>query len=136
MSIVVTSPWNAGSSRISGTALQRIRGPLLVQFTPPVIAVATCMLIIFSAVDAAMTMTLLPLGAVECNPLMRELIERDPSLFLHSKLLITATSALTLAVLSVMAPARQMVIACALQGLVALYVALIGYEIFLARALT
>ncbi|MGI9334570.1 MAG: DUF5658 family protein [Gammaproteobacteria bacterium] len=123
-------------SRIHRAARQWIRHPLVVQRHPPGIVVATCSLVLLSAIDAGMTMTLLPLGATEWNPLMRELIERDPSMFLQTKLTVTAIGVLTLVALSIVAPARRNTIECAIHTLVGFYVVLIGYEVYLLGKLT
>lgn len=60
-------------------------------YEPQLMFVAVLILLL-SLLDALLTLSLLPKGAIEWNPLMRFLIETNVSLFILSKLLVTGFS--------------------------------------------
>ena len=67
-----------------------VHEPLLLLFT--LIALLLCI------IDSYNTLLLLDLGGVEVNPLMRELLDRDATLFFSVKYIITAVGLMVLVV--------------------------------------
>lgn len=84
-----------------------------------------------SALDATFTLRLLETGAVrEANPFMRFLIEHDVQVFVNLKTALTAGGLLFMVVASRarLGPFR---VGTLLNVVLGLYIALIGYELFL-----
>jgi hypothetical protein len=84
-----------------------------------------------SAVDAALTLTLMQHGASEANPLLRPLIERDKHQFINVKLLLTAVPLVLLVAHSRLVIYRYIRVENILYALFIVYLAVIAYELLL-----
>ena len=87
------------------------------------------------AVGRAVWLTLLMAGATEANPIMAFLLEHHPQLFALAKILFTSVGVLLLVAVARSRLFRVMKVGVVLQGLFVAYVALIGYEWWLIRAI-
>ena len=100
-------------------------------FQPQWLAVVVTVLLLSTA-DAFLTLTLLSHGASEVNPFMEPLVEGSGHSFAYWKIGLTALSLVVLTVL-----ARLRVWGRAVGGILyvalAMYVCLVGYELFLLR---
>jgi hypothetical protein len=89
-------------------------------------------ILIFSGLDATLTLVLLSKGAAtEANPFMRVLIEHDIQLFVYVKMFITAVALLLLAIHSHFTLLKKVRVKQLMCGLLGFYVALIGYELIM-----
>lgn len=93
-------------------------------------------ILLLSALDAALTLTLVQYGASEANPLLRPLIEHDKHQFINLKLLLTAVPLVLLVAHSRLVIYRYLKVESILYGLFSIYLAVIGYELFLLQVLT
>ena len=64
---------------------------------PPAIALAALAVLALNLVDVVFTLRHLELGAIELNPLMRELLEKGPSHFVLGKHLMVGACIVTVA---------------------------------------
>ena len=90
---------------------------------PPAIALIALAILALNLVDAAFTLRHLELGAIELNPLMRELLERGPLPFVLGKHLMVGACIVTMAghwSLWLAAAALRLVVLPA-YGLIAIY---------------
>lgn len=90
-------------------------------------------IVCLSALDAAFTLKLLSLGAIEINAVMALLIEHDAYSFVTYKLGLTICSVLLLVIHNEVKLRIGVTVYHVAQGLFALYVALIAYELMLFR---
>jgi len=96
------------------------------------LAVTTLLL---SVIDAFFTLTLLPHGASEVNPLMDYLLHEQPRLFAIVKMVLTGTGVLVLVASARAHLFRVVRVKTIMQGMLLCYVALFGYEIWLLRGI-
>lgn len=95
------------------------------------------LVLIFSLIDAVMTLSLLNLGAWEANPMMRSALEVGPSFFIFSKYFLTAAGFLFLlknAKLRIFG--NRMTAEELAYGLILLYAGLVLYEISIFQIVT
>lgn len=64
----------------------------------PMLLLVTLSALLLCIIDSYNTLLLLDLGGVEVNPLMRELLDRDPTLFFGVKYIVTAICLMILVV--------------------------------------
>lgn len=116
------------------TAIRRhndTTGTYLDRYQPGVVLV-TIGILIFSGLDATLTLILLAKGtATEANPLMRVLIERDIQLFVNVKMFITAFALLLLAMHAHFTLFKKIRVKQVMRGLLGFYAALVGYELIM-----
>lgn len=87
---------------------------------------------VLSGVDALLTLTLLGIGvAVEANPFMEMLIQRDVALFVGVKSLVTGLGLVSLALYSKLRLFMRFHTEIIIYALFTLYCALVAYEIYL-----
>jgi hypothetical protein len=86
------------------------------------------LILTLSLVDAVLTLTLLPRGATEWNPLMRPLIETDVGLFVLVKTLVTGMGLTWLVALSRFRLFKVCSMNCVLGLILSGYGTLIAYE--------
>jgi len=94
------------------------------------LAVTTLML---SVIDAFFTLTLLPHGAIEANPLLNFVLREHPTLFASIKMLMTGVGVLVLVAAARLQLFRVLRVKTVLQCLLLGYVVLFGYEMWLLR---
>lgn len=95
------------------------------------------LVLLFSLVDAVMTLVLLNLGAWEANPMMRYALEMGPSFFIFSKYFLTAAGFLFLLRNAKLRIFRNRMTAEELAyGLILLYAGLVLYEIKIFQIVT
>ncbi len=88
-----------------------------------------------SGLDAFMTLTLLESGqVVEANPVMRFFLEHETQVFVNIKTVITGWGLIVLAACSNLRILRSLRVRELLLGLLCLYTALIGWELYLLRS--
>lgn len=108
-------------------------GLYLDRYQPSVI-LTTVGILLFSGLDATLTLILLSRGAAtEANPLMRVLIEHDIQLFVNVKMVITAVALLLLAVHSHFTLFKKVRVKQVMRGLFGFYAVLIGYELIMLQ---
>ncbi len=100
----------------------------------PILLYVALATFIFSGLDAAFTLNLLQKGALEVNPLMALLIEKDTHLFVITKLMVTFICLVLLVAHSNFALFKKIKIEPIVYGLFGIYLTLIGYEFFLLRS--
>jgi hypothetical protein len=100
-------------------------------FHPQWLAVGMAILIL-SATDAILTLTLIAHGAIEINPLMKPLVSGSGHSFGYWKIGLTATGVVMLTVLARLRLWGR-VVGTILYGVLAGYAVLVGYELFLLR---
>ena len=108
---------------------------LPVDWHEPSLLFLSVMILLLSVADAFLTLTLLMAGATEANPIMAFLLEHHPQLFALAKILFTSVGVLLLVAVARSRLFRVMKVGVVLQGLFVAYVALIGYEWWLIRAI-
>jgi hypothetical protein len=89
------------------------------------------LLLVFSALDGLMTLELVEAGCVEVNPVMRYSLAKGPAHFLLVKYLLTAAGLPVLLLFG-----SRMRVGFLIPGFVALYTALIIYQLILLRQLS
>ncbi len=87
--------------------------------------------ILLSCFDIIFTLRLLGQGATEVNPVMAWLLARDLRLFINVKLFLTSFGVAMLVAFSGLRLFRRIPIAHLLRGVVVMYLALIGWELYL-----
>jgi hypothetical protein len=100
-------------------------------FHPQWLAVGVTVLLL-SLADALLTLTLISHGAIEVNPLMDPLVRGSGRGFAFWKIGLTALSVVTLILLARLRVRGRMV-GNVLYLALAVYIALVGYELFLLR---
>ena len=98
------------------------------------LAVVICILLL-SAADAVLTLTLIDLGAREANPLMEPLVIGSGREFAWWKLGLTATGVVVLALLARLKVFGRLPVSAILYTVLALYCVLIAYEFWLLEKL-
>jgi hypothetical protein len=93
-------------------------------------------ILVLSALDAALTLTLMQHGASEANPLLRPLIEHDRHEFINLKLLLTAVPLVLLVAHSRFVIYRYIRVERIIHGLLLVYLVVIAYELLLLNFLT
>ncbi len=88
-------------------------------------------IVLLSTLDGFFTLNILEKGGTELNPLMQALLEYDTQVFLFSKLVITVTCVLFCLVHINFHMFRVLSMKIMIKSILAIYLALIGYEIFL-----
>lgn len=89
------------------------------------------LILLLSAGDAFMTLTLISLGAEEANPFMQPLVVGNGPAFALWKMGLTAFGVVTLTILAQLRTIGRLPIGVLLYGILVLYIALIGYEFWL-----
>lgn len=101
-------------------------------FYPAGLLYAALAILVLSALDAALTLNLLQLGAAtEANAIMAALLEKDVGLFINTKIAITALGLAILVVHAHFAVFRRLRVQLLIHGMLAMYAALIVYELTL-----
>jgi len=88
-------------------------------------------IVLLSTLDGFFTLKILEKGGTEVNPIMQALLEYDTQVFLISKLVITVTCVLFCLVHINFNMFRILSMKIMIKSILAIYLALIGYEIFL-----
>jgi hypothetical protein len=104
---------------------------LLVDFHEPYLLLLAVVMLLLSVADAFLTVTLMTHGAVEANPLLALVLNEHPRAFAAVKMALTGAGVVLLVVI---ARARLFELVSGrtfLQGLVAVYGALVAYEAWL-----
>jgi hypothetical protein len=99
------------------------------------LAVAIAILLL-SCADALLTLTLLHLGAEEANPFMAPLVTGSGRSFAFWKLGLTSTAVIILTVLARVRAFGRFPAGWVLYAALLLYIALVGYELWLLEHLT
>lgn len=94
----------------------------------PGLLLTALLILSLSLLDAILTLSLLPRGAIEWNPLMRHLIETDVSLFILVKTLVTGFGLVVLIALSKFRLFNLLSLQHILGGILVAYIMLITYE--------
>ncbi len=92
-------------------------------------------ILILSALDAALTLTLVQFGAHEANPLLRPLLEHDTRDFVNLKLLLTAVPLVLLVAHSRLVIYGHLRVDRIIHGLLLIYLAVTVYECLLLSLL-
>jgi hypothetical protein len=98
---------------------------------PPQWLAVAMLIVLLSVADALLTLTLLGLGAQEVNPLMAPLVVGTGHGFAYWKFGLTAGGVITLTLLARMRVFGRVPVAVVLYTVLAVYVALISYEVWL-----
>jgi hypothetical protein len=106
--------------------------PIIDLYKPRWLVLAVAILLL-SFIDATLTLTLLPLGAEELNPLMDVLIKTDVAAFAFVKMLLTGSALIILLAISQFPLLRFLKVQHALYAVLVFYSGLIGYELYLLR---
>ena len=107
------------------------RGIASVDWHHPQWLAVAMLILLLSAGDAFMTLTLISLGAYEANPLMRPLVMGDGPAFAFWKMGLTSAGVVTLVVLARLRAFGWLPIGAVLYVVLAGYIALICYEFWL-----
>lgn len=102
---------------------------------PPALFVVALGIVLLSGLDAGLTLILLEHGAIEINPIMSLLIERNVQLFVNIKLCMTILPMLLMVAHSGIVLFHRWQVVQLVHGLFAIYVFIIAYELLLLRAL-
>jgi hypothetical protein len=97
---------------------------------------AAILVVVLCAVDAFLTLVLLSKGAHEANPVMAQFVYSDPRTFTIVKMVITGSALMVLVFLARYRFMRAVPVSALLYGAVAIYVALIWYEVQMLQMLT
>ncbi len=108
---------------------------LPIDWHEPYLLFLSVTILLLSVVDAFFTLTLLMAGATEANPVMAFVLTHEPKMFALLKMGFTGAGVLVLVAVARMRLFRVMKVGMVLQGLFVAYVALIGYEWWLLRAI-
>jgi hypothetical protein len=92
-------------------------------------------ILLLSAADAFMTVTLMADGANEVNPFMAAFIYKSVTAFAAVKMLLTGTGVILMVVLANYRFMRVVRVAVVMYGLLVGYMVLLGYEMWLLRGL-
>lgn len=90
-------------------------------------------ILLLSLVDAFLTLVLLQGGADEVNPLMAVLIYRSVTVFAALKMAMTGASIIFMVLLARYRFMRMLRVEWVLYGVLAAYVGLIGYEVWMLK---
>lgn len=101
----------------------------------PGLLLTALLILLLSLLDAILTLSLLPRGAIEWNPLMRYLIESDVSAFILVKTFVTGFSLVCLIALSRFRLFNLLSLHQILGAILVAYGVLIAYEITLLAKL-
>jgi hypothetical protein len=113
-------------------APRRTGDPQVGDYYEPRLLFVSIAILLLSAVDATLTLALLESGIVrEANPLMRMLLEHDVQVFVNVKTAITASAVLVLVPAHHHRLLQRIEVRSILYGLLAVYCALILYELAL-----
>lgn len=93
-------------------------------------------ILMLSALDAALTLTLVQYGAHEANPLLRPLLEHDVQGFINLKLLLTAVPLVLLVAHSRLVIYGYLRVDRVVHALLVIYLVVIAYELLLLNFLT
>jgi hypothetical protein len=94
------------------------------------------LILLLSCADAFLTLTVINLGAEEVNPVMRPLVTGSGRGFALTKLLLTSMGVVILTLLARLRAFGRLPIGAILYAVLALYIALVGYEIWLLEHLS
>jgi hypothetical protein len=94
------------------------------------------LILLLSVADAFLTITLLGLGANEANPAMEPLVRAPGIDFAAWKMALTSGGVVLLILLARMRAFGRIPVAVILYGVLGVYVALVGYELWLLEHLT
>jgi hypothetical protein len=94
------------------------------------------LILLLSVGDALLTITLLSLGATEANPVMEPLVHGTAGEFALWKMALTSGGVVLLILLARMRAFGRIPVAAILYAVLAGYVVLIGYELWLLEHLT
>jgi hypothetical protein len=100
---------------------------------PQWLAIAT-LIVVFSCIDALLTLVLLERGAYEANPMMAPLVERSAFAFTVVKIGLTAGGVVLLTQLARLRAFGRIPVGVLLYVVLAIYGALIAYEFGLLKA--
>ena len=106
---------------------------LFVDFHDPRLLVPALAMLLLSITDAFLTITLMINGAKEANPLLAFVLNEHPRLFAAVKIVLTGFGILLLVALARARVFKVVRVSLFLYGLVAAYMALVGYELWLLR---
>jgi hypothetical protein len=104
---------------------------LFVDFHDPRLLVPAIAMLLLSITDAFLTVTLMIKGAEEANPLLAFVLNEHPRLFAVVKIALTGFGILLLVALARARVFKVFRVSLFLYGLVAAYVALVAYELWL-----
>jgi hypothetical protein len=107
----------------------------IVDWHDPHTLTAVLLILLLSLTDAFLTLTLMTHGATEANPLLAYLLESHPALFASVKQLLTGVGLLVLVALGRIRVFRVVPVRAIMHLCLACYIALIGYEWSMLRAL-
>jgi hypothetical protein len=106
---------------------------LFVDFHDPRLLVPALAMLLLSITDAFLTVTLMIHGAEEANPLLAFVLNEHPRLFAVVKIALTGFGILLLVALARSRVFKVFRVSLFLYGLVAAYLALVAYEVWLLR---
>ena len=92
-------------------------------------------ILLLSVTDAFLTLMLLSAGAHEANPIMDFVLRERPQLFAAAKMALTCAGVCVLVVCARATVFRVIKVTSVMQSCLLLYAALIGYELWLMRAI-
>jgi Domain of unknown function (DUF5658) len=92
-------------------------------------------ILLLSAADAFMTVTLLSRGAIEVNPVMAAVVYRGDALFAGVKMGMTGAGVLTMVILARYRFMRVLRVELVMYAIFVGYLVLLGYETWMLRAL-
>ena len=92
-------------------------------------------ILLSSVVDAFLTLVLLQGGAAEVNPIMAALIYRSAAMFAALKMAMTGASIILMVMLARYRIMRLLRVEWVLYSVLVVYASLIGYEIWMLKAL-
>lgn len=128
--ISLTRPRRQDVRRTSGTT------PAYVDFHAPHLLAVAIIILVFCMLDGVIAVHLASLGAMELNPAIAALIERDAVQVAIAKWLLTATAVVALIIAErarIFGRIRAVVV---LYGIMAGYLLLVPYSLFVALTLT
>ncbi len=108
---------------------------LFVDWHEPHLLFLAVAILILSVTDAFLTLTLLAAGAHEANPVMDYVLRERPQLFAAAKMVLTGVGVCVLVVCARATVFRVIKVTSVMQSCLLLYAALIGYELWLMRAI-
>jgi hypothetical protein len=108
---------------------------LPIDWHEPYLLFLSVTILLLSVLDAFLTLTLLTAGATEANPVMAFVLDNHPQLFALLKMGFTSVGVLVLVAVARARLFRVLKVGLVLQGVFVAYVALIGYEWWLLRAI-
>ena len=112
------------------------RHPVVTDWYQPQWLATAIMILLLSAADALLTLTLVSHGATEINPLMEPLVQGSGHGFAYWKLGLTALGVVLLTLLARMRVLGGIAVGSILYLVLCGYLVLVGYEIWLLREFT